>query len=117
MDFLIVLFIAIIGGVFWFLLSKLDLKIPSRSAIIAEEVKIIQSISEREREIEKKKCCAICKYFYEFATTEGKGVCWRFPQEKEVYKKRFCGEFKADEKLYYEKVAQDYCTNPFRSEK
>ena len=120
MEILIVLLITIIVGFFGFLLSELDLKIPLPGAIIAEHAKFLQSISEREKEIEKKKCCAICKYYYTQPVQQGyydEEFCRRFPEKISTRDKHWCGEFKLNEKLYYEKVAEDYCTNPFRSEK
>lgn len=97
-----------------------DIKIPLPSAIIAEHAKVLQSISEREKEIDKKKCCALCKYYYTQPVQQGyydAEFCRRFPEIISTRDKHWCGEFELDEKLYYEKVAEDYCTNPFRSEK
>lgn len=95
-------------------------RIPGMSVFIAEEAKFLQAMHEREKEIEKKKCCALCKYYYTQPVQQGyydEEFCRRFPEKTKTRDKHWCGEFELDEKLYYEKVAEDYCTNPFRSEK
>ena len=101
-EILIVFVISAIVLFFWFLLSKLDtLKIPLPSAIIAGHAKVLQSMSEREKEIEKKKCCALCKYYYTQPVQQGyydAEFCRRFPEIISTRDKYWCGEFKIKEK-------------------
>ena len=74
--------------------------IPGRSVLIAEEAKFLQAMHEREKEIEKKKCCALCKYYYTKEVQQGyyeEEFCRRFPKELNTRGKHWCGEFEIKE--------------------